>query len=43
MAENQPETIGYLRVSKEEQDLDINRADILALANREVLDRVEFN
>lgn len=35
-------TIGYLRVSTEAQDLDKNRADILALANREDLGRVEF-
>ncbi|MDE0304960.1 MAG: recombinase family protein [Albidovulum sp.] len=42
MAEKQPRTIGYFRVSREEQDLDKNRADILALANREDLGRVEF-
>jgi DNA invertase Pin-like site-specific DNA recombinase len=42
MAENEPKTIGYLRVSKETQDLEKNRADILALANREDLGRVEF-
>ncbi len=42
MVERQPRTIGYLRVSREEQDLDKNRADILALANREDLGRVEF-
>ena len=37
-----PRTIGYLRVSTEAQDLDKNRADILALANREDLGRVDF-
>ncbi len=40
MAESASRTIGYLRVSKETQDLDKNRADILAL--REDLGRVEF-
>ncbi len=35
-------TIGYLRVSTEAQGLDKNRADILALANREDLGRVTF-
>lgn len=35
-------TVGYLRVSTEAQDLDKNRADILALANREDLGRVAF-
>ena len=42
MAESASRTIGYLRVSKVTQDLDKNRADILALANRENLGRVEF-
>ncbi len=42
MADSTSRTIGYLRVSKEDQDLDKNRADILALANREDLGRVEF-
>ncbi|MDO5757595.1 MAG: recombinase family protein [Rhodobacterales bacterium] len=37
-----PRTVGYLRVSTEAQDLDKNRADILALANREDLGRVDF-
>lgn len=37
-----PQTVGYLRVSTEAQDLDKNRADILALANREGLGRVAF-
>ncbi|MXY32679.1 MAG: resolvase [Boseongicola sp. SB0664_bin_43] len=40
--ERLPRTVGYLRVSRQEQDLDKNRADILALANREDLGRVEF-
>ena len=35
MAENEPRTIGYLRVSRESQDPEKNRADILTLANRE--------
>ena len=35
-------TVGYLRVSTEAQGLDKNRADILALANREDLGRVTF-
>ena len=42
MAENEPRTIGYLRVSRENQDPEKNRADILTLANREDLGRVEF-
>ena len=42
MAENEPRTIGYLRVSRESQDPEKNRADILTLANREDLGRVEF-
>ncbi|EFO31917.1 resolvase domain protein [Roseibium sp. TrichSKD4] len=37
-----PRIIGYLRVSTEAQGLDKNRADILTLANREDLGRVEF-
>lgn len=37
-----PRTVGYLRVSTEAQDLDKNRADILALANHENLGQVEF-
>ena len=41
-APSAPRTLGYLRVSTEAQDLDKNRADILALANREDLGRVEF-
>ena len=42
MAENEPRTIGYLPVSRESQDPEKNRADILTLANREDLGRVEF-
>ena len=42
MADSASRTIGYLRVSKEAQDLDKNRADILTLANSEGLGRVEF-
>lgn len=42
MAESASRTIGYLRVSRETRDLDKNRADILTLANREGLGRVEF-
>ena len=42
MTETASRTIGYLRVSKLDQDLDKNRADILTLANREDLGRVEF-
>ncbi len=41
-ATSAPRTIGYLRVSTEAQDLDKNRADILALANRENLGQVAF-
>ena len=42
MHQTQIRTIGYLRVSTAAQDLDKNRADILTLANREDLGRVEF-
>jgi len=42
VASSAPRTVGYLRVSTGAQDLDKNRADILALANREDLGRVEF-
>lgn len=37
-----PKTIGYLRVSKASQDLDKNKADILALANELDLGKVVF-
>ena len=36
------QTVGYLRVSKVEQDLEKNKADILALANELDLGKVEF-
>ncbi|MDE0533099.1 MAG: recombinase family protein [Albidovulum sp.] len=43
MAENPSRTtIEYLRISREEQDLAKNLFDILALANREDLRRIEF-
>ncbi len=37
-----PRTIGYLRVSTGEQELEKNKADILSLANHHDLGRVEF-
>lgn len=37
-----PKAIGYLRVSTDAQDLEKNRADILMLANKEGLGRVQF-
>lgn len=37
-----PQTIGYLRVSTEEQDLEKNKADILHLANNKALGQVHF-
>ncbi|MCY4288607.1 MAG: recombinase family protein [Aestuariivita sp.] len=37
-----PRTIGYLRVSRETQDLEKNKAAILTFANREDLGRVTF-
>ena len=43
MAENEPRTIGYLRVSRESQDPEKNWADILTLANREDLGRSELS
>ena len=42
MPENPSRTVGYLRVSTDNQDLDKNRADILTLANKEELGRVEL-
>jgi DNA invertase Pin-like site-specific DNA recombinase len=36
------ETIGYLRVSTNEQDLDKNKADILHLANDKNLGKVHW-
>ena len=41
-AESASRTIRYLRVSREDQGLGKNQVDILALANREDLERVEF-
>src|SRR5215510_11594063 len=38
----QHKTIGYLRVSTGEQELEKNKADILQLANQEDLGRVQF-
>ena len=38
----QHKTIGYLRVSTSEQELEKNKADILQLANQEDLSRVQF-
>jgi len=38
----QHKTIGYLRVSTSEQELEKNKADILRLANQEDLSRVQF-
>ena len=35
-------TLGYLRVSTDEQDLEKNKADILKLANEKDLGRVQF-
>ena len=35
-------TIGYLRVSTQDQDLEKNKADILALANEKDLGRVQW-
>ena len=37
-----PKTIGYLRVSTVEQDLDKNKTDILRLAHAQELGQVEF-
>src|SRR4051812_46865613 len=46
MAKQTPQTkhktIGYLRVSTGEQELEKNKADILRLANQEDLGRVQF-
>ncbi len=39
---NLTKTIGYLRVSTAEQDIEKNKADILAFANRQNLGRVAF-
>ncbi len=40
--ENKQRTVGYLRVSKADQDLEKNKADILSLANELDLGKVEF-
>ncbi|RQW88577.1 MAG: resolvase [Geobacter sp.] len=40
--EHKPRTIGYLRVSTDEQDLDKNKANILHLANEKRLSTVEW-
>lgn len=42
MAEKQTKTIGYLRVSTNDQDLGKNKADILLLANEKHLGQVLF-
>lgn len=42
MAKKHPKTIGYLRVSTADQDLDKNKSDILLLANQKRLSQVEF-
>ena len=42
MAKTTKKTIGYLRVSTAEQDLDKNKADILHLANEKKLGTVEW-
>ena len=42
MAKNIKKTIGYLRVSTADQDLDKNKADILKLANEKKLGTVEW-
>lgn len=39
---NLTQTIGYLRVSTADQDMEKNKADILAFANRQDLGRVAF-
>ncbi len=42
MAKTTKKTIGYLRVSTADQDLDKNKADILHLANEKKLGTVEW-
>ena len=42
LANAQPKTIGYLRVSTADQDLDKNKSDILVLAHQKHLNQVEF-
>ena len=41
-ARNTPKTIAYLRVSTIDQDIEKNKAAILALANHKVLGHVQF-
>lgn len=41
-ATSTPKTIGYLRVSTVDQDIEKNKADILTFANQQDLGRVEF-
>ena len=42
MTNQEPTTIGYLRVSTADQDLDKNKSDILLLANEKRLGQVQF-
>ncbi|MFK0573407.1 recombinase family protein [Endozoicomonas sp.] len=42
MTRETPKTIGYLRVSSADQDLEKNKTDILLLANQRTLGHVEF-
>lgn len=42
MTSKSSQTIGYLRVSTVDQDIDKNKADILALANAQALGQVQF-
>ena len=42
MDKNSPQTVGYLRVSTIDQDIDKNRADILHLANEKNMGKVRF-
>ncbi|HCS65964.1 MAG TPA: resolvase [Cellvibrio sp.] len=42
LAKTHPKTIGYLRVSTADQDLDKNKSDILVLAHQKHLNQVEF-
>jgi len=39
---NRPRTVGYLRVSTAEQDLEVNKTDILWLANARNMGQVQF-
>lgn len=41
-ATSAPQTIGYLRVSTADQDVEKNKADILSFANQQDLGRVKF-